>query len=324
MVSFALLSSLTLALFSAAFAVPDDALEVPRAIVAIVNGEAITHRDLERELRREIRLRGVPDAQLAEARRVLRPQILDSMITHRLIQQQCDQLKIEPTKEAVDRFLRWQVDTNSDVATLEEYFRRMLQMTGDDEATIREQARHEIRRRLLFRDRVYREEYISPRELREYYKENADRFHEATKYKIRYLTIPRTPDLLVKLEALQEDLANGVPFDELVKKYAAETDRTSQAWEITDSELDQMLDPLPKLIRELQVGDITPRLDFPAAVRYVKLESKTLGRALPFDSQEAQVMIRNAISQDRRERQVDRYLTDLKAKYSDGIEKFLE
>ncbi len=306
---------------AAAFA---DDLKVPRAIVATVNGEAITNRDLDLEVRREIKLRGVPDEQLAEARHVLRPQILESMITHRLIQQQCDLFKILPSDGDIDRFLRWQVDESRDVSSLEEYFRRMLQMTGDDEETIRKQARDEIRRRLLFREHVYREEYISPRELREYYGSNRERFHEAAKYKIRYLTIPITPDLAKTLESLNADFEKKVPFDELIAKYAAETDRNSSAWEITDAELDQMLDPLPRLIRELKVGEVTPRLDFPAAVRFVRLEAKTLGKALAFDTQKAQVMIRNAISQDRRDRQVNRYLSELLAKNIGGIRKFVE
>ncbi|MEM7260858.1 MAG: peptidylprolyl isomerase [Planctomycetota bacterium] len=301
-----------------------DDLPVPRGLVAIVNGEPITYRALDREVRREIRFQQIPEAQRAEATRQLRPLVLNHMIDQRLIQQECDRRKLDPTEEMVERFLRDRMAALRDVSSLDEYFSYMFRATGDDEEALRKQARQELRRILLFQQHVYRKEYISPRELREYYRTHQELFREATRYKLRYLTIPKTVDIAEKAAAVQKDLADGVAFETLIERYGPASDRgNSAAWEVTDGELDQMLDPIPRVVRELEVGAVSPPLEFPTAVRYIRLEEKKPGRALAFDTQEAQEMIANRINNERRRKQAARFIEELREREADGIERFL-
>ncbi|MFN0060094.1 MAG: SurA N-terminal domain-containing protein [Planctomycetota bacterium] len=282
----------------------------PLGIAAIVNGVPITGNMVERELRREILHMDILPEQHAEAARKLRRKVLDGIIQQRLLLQACERHKITIADDDIEREIQELVRRNS-AANSQEFFKLVLESTGDSEDAIRKQTGEDLRIRALLWQRVFKEEFISPQELRTYYEENEPAFTSETVHTVRQLLIPsRQPDIDEVLKQVDAALAAQKPFEEIIQEFAPATERGPRSVQkIGDKSLDDFLSPIPEVIRGLEVGQVSARVEFPVNVYYYKLEARVPGQKIQFE--QAQERIRSEISRARRSHQFERFYKQL-------------
>ncbi|MEM7166546.1 MAG: peptidyl-prolyl cis-trans isomerase [Planctomycetota bacterium] len=312
-------------LFLLLLTVPCAAQSDTGAFVAIVRGDPITRYELEREYR--LHRSAIQGDLTDEQTRELRRRVLDRMIMEVLLLQRCDQEQIEVSDRDLERYLDFELDRirkeGHPALDRREYLRLRGQQTGRTEDEARASIRDEIRIARLYRAQVFRDDFVSPQELRAHYRANQVAFSTEPVYKFRMLLIWRTtPDFQETVDKVRAELNAGADFADLVKKYSEGPQKSEGGlYERTDKELDSFHKPLRDAIRALATGAVSEPVGTPRAVHLVRLEEKKAGSLLSFG--EAQESIREAILSQRRTEQRNRFEGALQDEAKDEIQRLL-
>ncbi|MEE8143453.1 MAG: hypothetical protein V3T77_10175, partial [Planctomycetota bacterium] len=81
-------------------------------------------------------------------------------------------------------------------------------------------------------------------------------------------------------------------------------------YRLTGKQLADRIDPIPQVIRGLEVGAVSERVVTDLGVHYFRLEEKVEGKKLTF--KEAQMKIRSRIVRERRRQQEARFEKELR------------
>ncbi len=292
----------------------------PPGIVALVNGSPITSFQLERELERRIGdLRATNSAELlAEHRDRIRRDVLDELILMRLLLERCDAEKIEVTDRELDGEIQRRIDQLKEdgykIRSMNEFFTAVKEQTGETEDEVRARVRAEVRVTRLYGKRVFLMDYIPPGELRSYFSANREKFATDTTYTIRHLLIAKgEADLIALIDKIEKEIAAGADFEELVKRYS-QGHRSDEGglFVLTDKELDQRRRPIPEMVRKLEPGATSERIETDSAVHYIHLVRRVSGKQRTFE--ESQEDISWQINLRRREQQKARFDKELRDK----------
>lgn len=281
--------------------------------VAMVEGEPIRRYELEREVRRRIASlqRDISSQVLEEEKARLRRQVLDDLILKRLLLHRCNLEKIEVSDRDLDAFLDQRLAAargdGHQIRDRDDFLRQVASQSGETEQEVREFFREQVRLGRLYRSRVFRDDFVSPAELRAVFHENRDRFATETRHVFRMLLVWRSnPDAERVLKEVEDELAKGTDFETLVTRHSEGPRRNEGGiYERTDKELDDFHRPLPEVVRGLAAGQISPRVSSPHAIHIIRMERREPGALLSFE--QAQDQIREAILTRRRELQLERF-----------------
>jgi len=279
---------------------------------ALVNGEPITVYALEQALtRRLMMLRSrFPDGLAEELITRLRKEVLEELITEKLLLSRCDQENLEIRPEAVDQWIQTQIDQmrarDDSIRDIDDFFDLWESDFGENEEQAREQILNQIRVNELIRG-IYTKEYISPAELREYYKNPLDLFTTETQYRFRQILLTRSdPDLKEKLEAIRIDVEKQRDFAEMVAEYSVgPRSDVGGLWERTESQLNSWLPPIPTAVRGLEVGEISEPIRSLENTHVILLVERKDGRRKDFS--ECQQEIRSRLRRARESIQQEQF-----------------
>ncbi|MCI0650588.1 MAG: SurA N-terminal domain-containing protein [Planctomycetes bacterium] len=293
---------------------------VAAGIVATVDGTSITSQELEKELlRRPLEIPPtIGPRSLEEERAKHRKRVLEDLIFQKLQLARCDKLEIKVSEAELNAALQDHLaalnEDGANIGSLEEFFRMVEDQTTESEAEARERFRQELRVYRLYRDHVYRLEFIAPRQLRAYYDAHRDEFSEETTYTLRRIYIPNSnPDLGRILEQLKNDMAAGVEFTELVQRYYDGPRRDEGGLIVlTDTQLRDYQEPVPRVVRALEPGSTSEIVADEFGVIVFHLIDRKVGEPQSFE--EAQEHINQLILDERREAQRKRFAEELRAK----------
>ncbi|MFQ5654537.1 MAG: SurA N-terminal domain-containing protein, partial [Planctomycetota bacterium] len=149
---------------------------------AIANGEPITVFELEEALQQQLATmqQQIPPEALKEARRKLRAQVLDHLILRKLLLQHCDRKKIEVHPQEVEGWVQQRVQQLQEegygIQDAADFFRGWKESTGESEEEARKSIADEMRIGRLVRSQIQREEYVSPAEMRSFYRAHPEMF----------------------------------------------------------------------------------------------------------------------------------------------------
>ncbi len=279
---------------------------------ALVNGEPITVYELEKALtRRLMMLRSrFPDGLADELITQQRKEVLEELITEKLLLSRCDQENLEIRPEAIDQWIQSRIDqmrTQDDsIRDIDDFFDLWESDFGENEEQARQQIRNRIRISELLRG-IYTQEYISPTELREYYKNHLELFSTETKYRFQQILLTRSdPDLKEKLKAIQSDVENERDFAEMVAEYSVgPRSDIGGLWERTENQLNSWLPPIPTTVRGLKVGEISEPLHSLESTHVILLVERQEGRRKDFS--ECQQEIRSRLRAARESIQQEQF-----------------
>lgn len=169
---------------------------VARETVAIVNGERIFYRDLEKRLKN-----------------IYGNMVLERMIEEKIVMQLSKKYKLEVEKKELDKKYN---ELISQVGS-KETFKKMLKESKMKEEDVREQLKLGI---LL--EKLSQKDKLKEADLKKYYEKNKERFAEPEKIKVRHILVEKSDDTQKVIQALKD----GMSFIDAAKKFS--TDETSK------------------------------------------------------------------------------------------------
>jgi len=180
-------------------------------VVASVNGESISRIDFEGELARSVE----GGEKLLEQVEPLKRATLESMIERVLLLQTAKQLAVTVTDAEVDREVL-RVSSDYPAAAFDaELAKRQLTMA---EFKQKEAARLTVEK--LFQEHVYPRVGLTEEEIRRYYEEHAEEFHEPEQVHAAQIVVKG----LDEARRIQQQLRSGKKFADLARKYSLSAD----------------------------------------------------------------------------------------------------
>lgn len=289
-----------------------------RGIAALINGKPITVHELDQAVaRRLLSLASrYPEEVLRGQEEQIRGDTLTELITERLLLQRCTVEKIEVRPEEVDHWVQMQIDRlrseDDAIRTVGDFFERWEADYGENEELARQNIRDQIRISTLLDTKIYQQEYISPAEMRAYYRRHPDEFSTESAHVFRQILINLdNPDMKELLAAIERDVAAGRDFGEMVIEYSqGPRAEDGGQYDMSDKALDSWWKPLPEAIRALPIGVTSSPLNAPSAVHFVQLIDHRIGHKLEF--QECQLQIRSKLRKERELQQRERFNDELR------------
>ena len=304
----------------------DDPGHLRSGFVAMVNGQAITRYELDKKV--QAYLRGVQASAEAIRRELpkIRGQVLDEIIIHKLLVQRCDEEEIEPREEQVAAWMQEEIRRQStlggSIRNEDDYYQAIREEQGITLDEAKKDVRDQIRILILYYRKVFKDEFVPPRELRAFYDANSDQFSTNDQHKFRQILVPISdPYLKETLEAIETGILDGVPFEKLVEAHSQGPHSDIGGYfDRSDKRIADWPTPLPAEIRKLQPGQTSSKIQTLKGMHYIHLEDRIKGKLLSFE--DAQEQIRLRVSQDSRRMQLQRFWKELKRKAI--IQVFLE
>ena len=288
-------------------------IEVIEEVVAKVNGDIITNRDLVADLpplEEEIRKRGMTGPEADE----IRKGVLRSRIDESLLRQKGKELeiKIEPdVNREIANYMR-----NMNIADPDTFQKAVVEQTGKPYEEFRSTLRDNLLVQAVIREEIMRKIQIPSSEVRAYYDAHKDEFIRMERVFLRQIlisTVGKTTDEQTALEAKAKDL--------VVRARRGETFSTMAQNNSDDPSKDQggMLDPqtratlneaLVPLVWDKEAGYVTDPIKVSNGWMILKVE--THHREGLAEYEEVENEIQNRLYSTRSDPALRAYLTKLR------------
>ncbi len=289
-----------------------------RGIAVLINGKPITVHELDQAVsRRLLSLASrYPEEVLRGQEEQIRGDTLSELINERLLLQRCEQEKIEVRPEEVDHWVQMQIERlrseDEAIRTVGDFFERWEADLGENEELARKSIRDRIRISTLLETKIYQQEYISPAEMRAYYRRHPDEFSTESAHVFRQILLNfDNPDRKELIAAIERDVAAGRDFGEMVTEYSqGPRAEDGGRYDMDDKALDSWWKPLPESIRALPIGAVSAPLQAPSAIHFVQLIDHRVGHKLEFKG--CQPQIRSKLRKERELLQRERFNDELR------------
>ena len=164
----------------------------------------------------------------------------------------------------------------------------------------------------LLDTKIYKQEYISPAELRAYFRSNPEEFSSPTVHVFRQILIPHDdPDVDEILRAIQKDRTDGRDFAEMVEEYSrGPRAEEGGLYELTDESLSAWWPPVPDRVRALPIGAMSEPLRAASRIHIIEIVDHRVGRRKEFS--ECQAEIRSKLREQREMLQRERFEKELR------------
>jgi peptidyl-prolyl cis-trans isomerase SurA len=287
---------------------PKDAVsEVVDRIVAVVNDSIITLSELNAAT--AVATRGLK-GEVKDGKNIVetKSKVLDALIEKKLMKQAADKTGIEVSEKEIDNAIE---DIKKQNNMTQEDLLLALAKNGLTYKEYREQLREDIRQVKFvsseFRSRII----IEPVDIEDYYKRNIESFYGPPAYKIRLIFIARDDEktMRAKLEAVMEELENGVDFKDVAIQYSdgpAASDGGDLGY-VKSGELEAAIEGAAMQLKEEEVsGPIFTK----NGINIIQLLENWKGEPRPIE--EVGDEIRKALYEERMNGRYNLWLEDMK------------
>ncbi|MDM7322072.1 MAG: peptidylprolyl isomerase [Gammaproteobacteria bacterium] len=243
-------------------------------VVAIVNNEAITERELAAEMARITnRLRA--SGRAVPPLDVLLPQVLDRMLIQRAELQYAKQTGITVDDLSLDNAVRGIANDNGMSV---EQFRAALAKEGTDWAGFREQVRQEIILSRLHKREVFDRIQVSDKEIDDFLASRQVKFGEAREFHVRHILIalPENagPAEIAKARTKAEEalkaLQDGADFASMAARYSDARDAL-EGGDLGWRPLDRLPTLYAEAVQGLKAGQLSELLRSPSGFHIIQL-----------------------------------------------------
>jgi peptidyl-prolyl cis-trans isomerase SurA len=250
--------------------------DVVNRIVATVDGDPITAHEVRRYAE-ERKAHGVSESDLLEA--VITDKILEKEITAR---------KIAAKKEDVDRYVN-EVATKNNLTPAQ--FEAALKQQGMTLEQYRARVKSEIEKTQLVGQEMPRDPVEVPEEdVRRYYDAHKMDWATRTSVTVRDLFLPFRPEmtqrdvlqLVEQAKAIKRMADAGQPFDQLVRKYSQGPGAESGGL-LGTFKRGEMAPPLERVAFALPVGQVSEPLVSPQGVHLLKVDAVQAEGTVPYE-----------------------------------------
>jgi len=236
-------------------------------ILATVDGEPITVRDVERFTTANLRGRQLSTANQAA--------VLDAVIMDRIVTKEASAQGLVVRDQDVDRYIEAIKERNR---ITDEQLQQALQQQGISMDRYRQQIREEIQRQQLVSREIGGKVSVTPEDVQRYYDAHREEFTTAERIEVAHILFVLRPDAtgdqiaaaMARAEDVRTRVAGGADFAELAAQYT-EDGSGPQGGNLGWFKAGELLEPLERAAAQLKVGQVSPPVRTPVGVHLVKL-----------------------------------------------------
>jgi peptidyl-prolyl cis-trans isomerase C len=282
-------------------------------IVARVNGEAITGKELDDAVR-EIAGRSGP-VPPDERDRVYRG-VLDNMIGYRLVVQEAKARKIAvPDAEVDAQVAQIRAQFGSDAQ-----FQQALATQKTTVEAVRSDTRDAMSAEKLVDGEVAAKIAVKPEAVTDFYQKNQDKFQQGPRVRASHILIgiPQNADVAAKqqaktkADALLKDLKGGKDFAAAAKENSQDPGSAPNGGDLGYFEKGQMVPPFEQAAFALKAGEMSEVVETQFGYHIIKVAEKQDSRIVPLA--EAKDQIEEYLTQQNRHVETESFVNALKAK----------
>lgn len=288
-------------------------IEVMEEVVAKVNGDIITNRDLATDLapiEAEIAKRGMSGPEADE----IRAGILRSRIDESLLRQKGKDLDIKTEQEVNREVANYMRSVN--IADPDEFEKVVVQQTGKPYADFRASIQDQILVQSVIREQIWRNINVPGAEVRAYYDAHKDEFNRMERVFLRQIIVntagkkpEEIPALDAKAIALVTRARRGEPFAALAEKESDDPSK-EQGGSLEPFTRATLSEQLVPLVWDKEAGYVTDPIKVPNGWMILKVEAHHREGLAEFE--EVQGEIQNNLFTTRTQPALREYLTKLR------------
>ncbi|MBR6673306.1 MAG: SurA N-terminal domain-containing protein [Mailhella sp.] len=300
--------AISLACAAAIFAAqPVFAAPVSR-VVAVVNGDMITSRELERAVKPEFIGQQIDPKKSPEMADMIRKAVLDRMVNEKILLQQAEKDGIKVSDEQIDKALEALV---AESGLSREAFLAKMEKDGLTEKMLRDQSRTHIASQMVMSRNVVKKVVVTEEEINDYYRKNMAGFAES---RAHVAILVYAPD--ANAEKWAADIASGkVSFADAARKVSVGPN-AENGGDLGVMAVSDMAPGMAQVVSGLSEGSVSPLLNLGEAKAQVMLidleEAEGAADAKP-DAETAR-RIENILRNPRVQERFQQYTTELRQK----------
>jgi len=244
---------------------------VVNKVLATVDGEPVTMYELKKYTQSSIRGRQM-GASVDQA------QLLDSLITDKLIEKEVSDKGIVVHDDEIDRYIDNIKERNK---VDDEGLKQALAAQGLTLEKYRTQVRAEIQKAQLMNREIRGKVNITPEDVQRYYEAHLDEFSTPARMQIAHIVIRLPPDsppdqvaaATAKAQEVHARLASGADFAAMAKEYS-EDPSGQNGGDLGWFKKGEMLDSIEAAALRLKVGEISEPVRTKIGIHILKLEGR--------------------------------------------------
>src|SRR3989338_5965392 len=235
---------------------PNPAPAIEDAIIAVVNDELITLKDLKDYVQStyvSLVAEGMPDAQIQEVMKDMEINGTIKLIEDKLILSQANTLGLQVREALVDERL----ETLKTKYGSEQKLVDALIKNGATLTDLRNKIRDQLKIKFVVDHEVKDKIFVNPQEVTEYYENNKQQFARQERINLESIFVGYKEDKDAakgKVDEILKKIGEGVEFSSLVKEY-------SEAPSVGVVEHGQLLPEVEKIVFNLSLHEISPLVE---------------------------------------------------------------
>ncbi len=308
--------AIALALFGAAAGVFLAAEpQVIEEIVAVVNDDIITLTQYKQQyeaLYQQLKGQNLPEEQFNAQYKMLKDQLLDTMITDMLILQQAKEKSVNVAEELKSNLQKIKQENNF---TTDEELRRAIEGQGIVyEAWLKQYEESLIKYRVIGQE-VYQSIAVDDSEVVQYYKAHPKEFTVPTEYKLRAVYLAMADTTPAALEArraeISEKLKGGMSFEDAAAQLsdAPLKEAKGELGTLKQGEIDPTLE---QAVDKLKAGEVSAWVQTKTGWYLLKVEERKDSYLKTFEDSREEVL--NRLRNEKSQKATEDYLAKLKAR----------
>lgn len=288
--------------------------ELVEAIVAVVNDDIITLSEYKKEYASSMRMlrAQLKGEELAKQEKLLKDNLLESMITDLLLLQEAKKLGLNVTEQA--RMTLENIKKENNLTSDEQLKRALAQQGIAYEDFIDQMQQNLLKQNLIFSE-VGRKIAITDPEIVSYYKVHRDDFIDPIEYTLKMIYISQEGKSAGEIDAkkaqIDQKLEANEDFGQVAAEFSEGPEKDSQG-DLGSFKEGELQKGLEQAIEGLEVGGVTPWLNLQGAWYRLKLVEKKERRLREF--QEVRKEIEKIIFEQRQQEELKTYMANLRAK----------
>ena len=283
-------------------------------VLARVNGEAVNKTEFDRAIGAlEARNGGSVPAEQRD--RILR-EVLDQIVSYKLLIQESRARKIAATDAEVDERIK---EIQKQFPS-EDAFKQMLTSRKTTLDQVRSDIRQDITVQKLIANEIADKVAVKPDQVTDFYAKNPDQFKQPERVRASHILImvPKGADAAAKTAArtkaadILKEVKAGKDFAALAKEHSQDPGSAQNGGDLGFFQQGQMVGPFNDVAFKLAPGSVSDLVETEFGFHIIKVAEKQTGRTVPLE--EVRPKLEQYLERQNREQQTDAFVNGLKAK----------
>jgi peptidyl-prolyl cis-trans isomerase C len=283
-------------------------------VLARVNGEAVNKAEFDRAVGAlEARNGGPVPAEQRD--RILR-EVLDQIVSYKLLIQESRTRKIAATDAEVDERIK---EIQKQFPS-EDAFKQMLTSRKTTLDQVRSDIRQDITVQKLITNEIADKVAVKPEQVTDFYAKNPDQFNQPERVRASHILImvPKGADAAAKTAAqtkaadILKEVKAGKDFAALATEHSQDPGSAKNGGDLGFFQQGQMVGPFNDVAFKLAPGSVSDLVETEFGFHIIKVAEKQTARTVPLE--EVRPKLEQYLERQNREQQTDAFVNGLKAK----------